>query len=48
MYTLRSPDGTSIAFDKTGHGPPLIMVDGALCSRAMGPGRSSTAATVPA
>jgi pimeloyl-ACP methyl ester carboxylesterase len=40
MYTLRSPDGTSIAFDKTGHGPPLIMVDGALCSRAMGPGRS--------
>ena len=40
MYTLRSPDGTSIAFDKIGHGPPLIMVDGALCSRAMGPGRS--------
>jgi pimeloyl-ACP methyl ester carboxylesterase len=40
MYTLRSPDGTSIAFDKTGQGPPLIMVDGALCSRAIGPGRS--------
>jgi pimeloyl-ACP methyl ester carboxylesterase len=40
MYTLRSPDGTSIAFDKTGQGPSLIMVDGALCSRAMGPGRS--------
>ena len=42
MYTLRSPDGTSIAFDKTGQGPPLIMVDGALCSRAMGPSRSLT------
>jgi len=38
--TTRSQDGTNIAFDKTGHGPALIMVDGALCSRAMGPGRS--------
>jgi pimeloyl-ACP methyl ester carboxylesterase len=40
MHTLRSHDGTTIAFDKTGEGPPLIVVDGALCSRAMGPGRS--------
>jgi pimeloyl-ACP methyl ester carboxylesterase len=40
MNTLRSQDGTTIAFDRTGHGSPLIMVDGALCSRAMGPGRS--------
>lgn len=40
MYTLRSNDGTTIAFEKRGEGPPLIMVDGALCSRAMGPGRS--------
>lgn len=40
MYTLRSKDGTIIAFEKTGEGPPLVMVDGALCSRAMGPGQS--------
>jgi pimeloyl-ACP methyl ester carboxylesterase len=42
VYKIRSNDGTSIAIDKTGQGPPLIMVDGALCSRAMGPGRSLT------
>jgi pimeloyl-ACP methyl ester carboxylesterase len=40
MDTTRSTDGVRIAFDRTGQGPPLIMVDGALCSRAMGPGRS--------
>ncbi|HSM59424.1 MAG TPA: alpha/beta hydrolase [Longimicrobiales bacterium] len=33
----RSRDGTSIAFERTGDGPPLILVDGALCSRAFGP-----------
>jgi pimeloyl-ACP methyl ester carboxylesterase len=32
-----SQDGTIIAFDRTGSGPPLILVDGALCSRAFGP-----------
>jgi pimeloyl-ACP methyl ester carboxylesterase len=40
MHTLRSKDGSRIAYEKTGGGPPLIMVDGALCSRAMGPGSS--------
>ncbi|HEX3509531.1 MAG TPA: alpha/beta hydrolase [Solirubrobacteraceae bacterium] len=40
MNTVRSADGTTIAFDKVGEGPPLIMIDGALCSRAMGPGKS--------
>ena len=32
-----SKDGTSIDYDRTGSGPPLILVDGALCSRAFGP-----------
>jgi pimeloyl-ACP methyl ester carboxylesterase len=37
MNTVRSADGTSIAFTKAGQGPPLILVDGALCSRSFGP-----------
>jgi pimeloyl-ACP methyl ester carboxylesterase len=32
-----SQDGTVIAFDKTGVGPALILVDGALCYRSFGP-----------
>lgn len=32
-----SKDGTRIAYDKSGSGPLLILVDGALCSRAFGP-----------
>ncbi|MGH3414641.1 MAG: alpha/beta fold hydrolase [Marmoricola sp.] len=34
-----SADGTSIAYDTTGSGPALVLVDGALCQRAMGPAR---------
>ena len=37
MKKARSKDGTSIAFDQAGQGPPLILVDGALCYRASGP-----------
>lgn len=37
MNTVRSKDGTAIAYDRMGSGPPLILVDGALCSRAFGP-----------
>lgn len=37
MNTLQSDDGTSIAYDRVGSGPALILVDGALCSRAFGP-----------
>lgn len=37
MSTVRSKDGTAIAYDKVGSGPALILVDGALCSRAFGP-----------
>jgi len=34
---VRSKDGTTIAFSRTGTGPPLIIVDGALCHRNFGP-----------
>lgn len=37
MKTIRSKDGTTIAYDQTGSGPAVILVDGALCSRAFGP-----------
>ena len=37
MNTTRSKDGTLIAFERSGHGPALILVDGALCYRASGP-----------
>ena len=32
-----SKDGTPIAFDKVGHGPALMLVDGGLCWRGFGP-----------
>jgi pimeloyl-ACP methyl ester carboxylesterase len=34
METTRSFDGTSIAFDREGDGPPLIVVVGAFCDRS--------------
>lgn len=37
MNTARSKDGTMIAYERSGRGPALILVDGALCSRAFGP-----------
>jgi pimeloyl-ACP methyl ester carboxylesterase len=35
--TTTSRDGTPIAYERLGGGPALILVDGALCSRAFGP-----------
>src|SRR5947208_13088614 len=32
--TVTSKDGTRIAYDKIGHGPAVILVAGALCSRS--------------
>jgi pimeloyl-ACP methyl ester carboxylesterase len=37
MATVTSKDGTKIAYEKSGNGYPLILVDGALCSRDFGP-----------
>src|SRR4051812_18089159 len=33
MPTVRSADGTTIAYERTGDGPPVVLVDGALCHR---------------
>ena len=35
--TVTSKDGTTIAYERSGSGPALILIDGALCSRAFGP-----------
>lgn len=37
MGSVRSKDGTTIAYERMGSGPALILVDGALCSRRFGP-----------
>jgi pimeloyl-ACP methyl ester carboxylesterase len=37
MKKVLSRDGTPIAFERLGDGPPLILVDGALCHRRFGP-----------
>jgi pimeloyl-ACP methyl ester carboxylesterase len=34
---VTSRDGTPIAYERSGQGPALILVDGALCSRTFGP-----------
>ena len=34
---VRSRDGTPIAFERSGSGPSLVLVDGALCHRRFGP-----------
>lgn len=36
MNTLKSKDGTTIAFDQQGGGRPLILVDGAMSTRSSG------------
>jgi pimeloyl-ACP methyl ester carboxylesterase len=37
---VQSRDGTTIAYEKVGSGPALVLVDGALCYREFGPCRS--------
>jgi hypothetical protein len=37
METVGSTDGTSIAFDRYGHGPPIVLVGGAFQYRAFDP-----------
>ena len=45
---ITSADGTRIAFERSGSGPALVIVDGALCSRAMGPSKQLAEALAPA
>jgi pimeloyl-ACP methyl ester carboxylesterase len=37
MNHVTSPDGSRIAYDQAGAGDPVILIDGALCSRELGP-----------
>jgi hypothetical protein len=39
-----SADGTRIAYEVTGAGPAVVLVDGAMCQRAMGPARGLASA----
>src|ERR1051325_1195811 len=39
MNKVISKDGTEIAYETSGNGPALILVDGALCYRSFGPMR---------
>ena len=39
MSALTSSDGTTIAYEKSGTGPAVVLVDGAMCYRASGPAR---------
>ncbi|MBL7257768.1 alpha/beta fold hydrolase [Paractinoplanes lichenicola] len=43
MPTVTSADGTTIAYETTGRGPALILVDGSLCHRGFGPARDLAA-----
>lgn len=43
MSTVTSSDGTRIAYSKTGSGPALVLVDGALCYRELGPAKKFAA-----
>lgn len=47
MGTVTSADGTTIAYEVTGDGPPLVLVDGALCHRGFGPMRQLSTALAP-
>jgi pimeloyl-ACP methyl ester carboxylesterase len=44
LSKVTSRDGTTIAYEKTGSGPALVIVDGAMCSRAFGPSEATAAA----
>ncbi len=47
MNKVLSRDGTPIAYDRSGQGPALILVDGALCYRAFGPSGPLAALLAP-
>src|SRR5688572_17751210 len=37
MNKVISKDGTLIVYERTGTGPPVILVDGAFCNKTFGP-----------
>jgi pimeloyl-ACP methyl ester carboxylesterase len=41
---VTSADGTQIAYEATGSGPALVLADGAMCMRGLGPSRGLAAA----
>ena len=43
MTHVISKDGTRIAYERLGNGPAVILIDGAMCSRAFGPSRKIAA-----
>jgi pimeloyl-ACP methyl ester carboxylesterase len=45
--TVRSKDGTPIAYESVGSGPAFVLVDGALCHRGMGPSGALAKALAP-
>lgn len=47
MPYVISHDGTTIAYERKGEGPPLVIVDGALCSRAFGPSTAQSTHLAP-
>jgi pimeloyl-ACP methyl ester carboxylesterase len=47
MSKILSRDGTPIAFSRTGNGPALIFVDGAMCYRDQGPSLAVAAQLAP-
>lgn len=47
MKTTTSRDGTTIAYEELGEGPPVVLVDGAFCRRAFGPMPDLAAALAP-
>jgi pimeloyl-ACP methyl ester carboxylesterase len=47
MPSVTSKDGTTLAYDRTGSGPAVILVDGALCFRAFGPSGPLAALLAP-
>ena len=47
MAIATSKDGTPIGFEREGQGPPVVLVDGALCYRGSGPAKPLAALLAP-
>lgn len=47
MPHVTSADGTVIAYERSGDGPPIVLVDGACCYRGFGPGPGFVKALAP-